>query len=116
MMVGVTDYLTDAATAAEHDLKATGQWNEAAAAAVGSAVGKRSWWLEQWPAGGEHLLGLIGQDVQEWMHDTIDHDWPRCSEHHDHALLIEPDLGPDPFWVCHRSGLPVARVGELPQV
>jgi hypothetical protein len=47
------------------------------------------------------------------VHDHVDSDWPICPEHRDHALFVEPDLGPDPFWVCHRSGLPVARVGQL---
>jgi hypothetical protein len=52
--------------------------------------------------------------VQEAVHATHDPDWPLCPEHGDHALFVEPDLGTDPFWVCHRSGLPVAQVGELP--
>lgn len=39
--------------------------------------------------------------------------WPSCPEHPDHALVVEPDLGTDPFWVCERSGLPVAPVGSL---
>ncbi|MDX6203355.1 MAG: hypothetical protein QOJ83_2855, partial [Frankiales bacterium] len=92
----------------------TGQWNDAAATALDAAVQQRSWWLAQWPEGGEHLEGLVAQDVQEWVHDHVDSDWPLCPEHRDHALFVEPDLGPDPFWVCHRSGLPLARVGELP--
>ena len=32
------------------------------------------------------------------------------------ALFVEPDLGPDPFWVCHRTGLPVSSVGALPRL
>ncbi len=77
------------------------------------ALDYRSWWLAQWPAGGEHVLGLLAQDVQEAIHATHDPDWPLCPEHRDHALFVEPDLGPDPFWVCHRTGLPVASVGSL---
>lgn len=43
---------------------------------------------------------------------------PRCTEAScpdvgAHALFVEPDLGPDPFWVCHRTGLPVAAVGHF---
>ena len=106
------DPLAEAAAAALHDLEATGQWSDRSAAAVAAAVGERTWWLDQWPQGAEHLLGLIAQDVQEWMH-THDPDWPLCPEHRDHALFVEPDLGPDPFWVCHRSGLPIAGVGQL---
>ncbi len=59
------------------------------------------------------MPGLVAQDVQEAVHAALDPDWPRCPEHVDHALFVEPDLGPDPFWVCHRTGLPVAPVGML---
>jgi hypothetical protein len=81
---------------------------------VDAAVEGRRWWLAEWPAGAEVLLCLLAQDVQEVVHETRDPLWPRCPEHQDHPLLVEPDLGPDPFWVCHRTGLPVAQVGELP--
>jgi hypothetical protein len=108
-----TEPLAQAAAAARHDLMATGQWGDPAQAALTAAVSQRAWWHDKWPEGGEHLLGLIAQDLQEWVHDHVDSDWPTCQEHRDHALFVEPDLGPDPFWVCHRSGLPVARVGQL---
>jgi len=44
--------------------------------------------------------------------------WPPCPEETcperlRHALFVEPDLGADPFWTCHRTGLPVAAVGQL---
>ena len=110
----MTDPLTDAADAARHDLRATGRLDDLAEAAVSQSVETRSWWLSQWPEGAEHVLGLVAQDVQEWVHDNLDSDWPLCPEHLDHALYVEPDLGPDPFWVCHKSGLPLSRVGELP--
>jgi len=110
----VTDPLSDAATAARHDLAVTTQLTDASEAALASSVETRGWWLAQWPEGGEHVLGLVAQDVQEWVHDNVDSDWPLCPEHRDHALFVEPDLGPDPFWVCHKSGLPLASVGELP--
>ncbi len=76
------------------------------------AVAHRTWWLQQWPEGAPHVLGLVAQDVQEAVaeHDPL---WPLCPEHADHPLHVEPDLGPDPFWVCARSGLPVAPVGGL---
>ena len=80
--------------------------------AVAQAVEHRRWWLEQWPAGGPFVLCLLAQDVQEAVH-LVDRLWPRCPEHADHSLVVEPDLGPDPFWVCERSGLPVAAVGSL---
>ena len=83
------------------------------------AVAQRTWWLEQWPEGDEHVPGLLAQDVQEAVHEAIDPLWPRCSESTcparlQHPLFVEPDLGPDPFWTCHRTGLPVAPVGSLP--
>ena len=78
-----------------------------------AAVAHRTWWLSQWEDGAPHVLGLLAQDVQEAVAER-DPLWPRCPEHGDHPLLVEPDLGPDPFWVCHRSGLPVAPVGSLP--
>ena len=84
---------------------------------VEAAVQQRAWWLEQWPDGAPHVLGLVAQDVQEAVHE-LDPLWPRCTEAScperlRHALFVEPDLGPDPFWTCHRTGLPVAPVGAL---
>jgi hypothetical protein len=84
---------------------------------VDRAVADRQWWLSQWAEGEQFVLCLLAQDVQEAVHET-DPTWPLCSdfngeEHEDHALLVEPDLGTDPFWVCPTSGLPVAPVGSL---
>ena len=78
------------------------------------AVAGRRWWLQQWPDGAAHVPGLLAQDVQEAVHAQADPDWPLCPTCRDHPLFVEPDLGPDAFWVCHRSGLPVAEVGLLP--
>ena len=80
---------------------------------VDEAVAHRAWWLAQWADGAPHVLGLLAQDVQEAVHEG-EPLWPACPEHGDHPLFVEPDLGPHPFWVCHRSGLPVAPVGNLP--
>jgi hypothetical protein len=85
--------------------------------ALDAAVEHRRWWLEQWADGAPHVLGLLAQDVQEVVHGR-DPGWPACSESScpavgAHPLLVEPDLGPDPFWTCHRTGLPVAPVGGL---
>ncbi|MGI9156678.1 MAG: hypothetical protein ACR2FG_08580 [Marmoricola sp.] len=79
---------------------------------VDRCVKHRRWWVEQWAAGEPFLLCLLAQDVQEAV-AARDPMWPRCPEHGDHRLVVEPDLGPDPFWVCERSGLPVAQVGLL---
>lgn len=83
-----------------------------------AALQQRRWWVEQWPGGIEHVPGLLAQDVQEAIHAGHDPLWPRCTESTCpavllHALFVEPDLGPDPFWTCHRTGLPVAPVGSL---
>jgi hypothetical protein len=80
---------------------------------VEAAAEERRWWLDEWPDGAAYILCLLAQDVQESVQAKVDPDWPLCPEHGDHALLVEPDLGPDPFWVCHRTGLPVAQVGSL---
>ncbi|HVM28689.1 MAG TPA: hypothetical protein VM433_13590 [Mycobacteriales bacterium] len=82
-----------------------------------AAARHRAWWLSEWPDGAPHVLGLLAQDVQEAVHER-DPTWPvcpepTCPEVGRHALLVEPDLGPDPFWTCHRTGLPVAAVGSL---
>lgn len=79
---------------------------------VQAAVEQRTWWLSQWPDGSPFVLCLLAQDVQEAVHSD-DPMWPLCPDHRDHPLLVEPDLGTDPFWVCTRSGLPVAAVGSL---
>ncbi len=86
-------------------------------AALQDAVAQRGWWLSQWEDGAPHVLGLVAQDVQEAVHER-DPQWPACTESScpavgGHPLLVEPDLGPDPFWTCHRTGLPVAPVGGL---
>jgi hypothetical protein len=104
--------LADARAAVERDV-ADPAWT----AAVDAAVARRRWWLAQWPAGAPHVVGLLAQDVQEAVHER-DPLWPACSEPScpavgGHPLLVEPDLGPDPFWTCHRTGLPVAAVGGL---
>lgn len=77
------------------------------------AAAARAWWLAQWPAGQAYVPGLLAQDVQEAVHAQDDPMWPLCPTCRDHPLFVEPDLGEDAFWVCHRTGLPVAEVGRL---
>ncbi len=86
-------------------------------AALAGALEQRRWWLSQWEDGAPYVLGLLAQDVQEAVH-ADDSDWPACPEPTcpavgAHPLFVEPDLGADPFWTCHRTGLPVAPVGQL---
>lgn len=92
-----------------HDLH--GRWDDL----LDAAVAARAWWLEQWPDGAAYVPGLLAQDVQEALHAGPDPTWPLCRTCGDHPLFVEPDLGEDSFWVCHRSGLPVAEVGRLPE-
>jgi hypothetical protein len=80
---------------------------------LAAASGERAAWVAAWPDGADYVLCLLAQDVQEAVHAQADPYWPLCPEHRDHALFVEPDLGTDPFWVCHRSGLPVCQVGQL---
>jgi hypothetical protein len=107
------DPVDTAAAAVRRDLEATNAWSPAAELALADATAHRRWWLAQWPAGAPLIRCLLAQDVQEALHEALDAQWPCCAEHADHPLLVEPDLGPDPFWVCHRTGLPVAQVGGL---
>lgn len=103
--------LRDASEAVSRDVP------EKYAAAVDAALEQRRWWLSQWADGAPYVLGLLAQDVQEVVH-ADDAGWPACTEPTcpavgAHALFVEPDLGADPFWTCHRTGLPVAPVGRL---
>lgn len=85
---------------------------------VEDAVVHRRWWVEQWPEGVAYLDGLVAQDVQDALLEKYGR-WPLCPVCDDvdsagpHALDIEPELGPDPRWVCGRTGAVVARVGSL---
>jgi len=101
--------LSDARTAVQHDLH--GRWDTL----LEQAAAHRAWWLLQWPDGEAYVPGLLAQDVQEAVHERADPLWPLCPTCRDHALFVEPDLGEDAFWVCHRSGLPIAEVGRLPE-
>lgn len=82
---------------------------------VEESVVQRRWWVEQWPAGAEFVAGLVAQDVQDALLERYGR-WPLCPvcEAGDpHALEVEPELGPDPHWVCHKAGVKVASVGSL---
>jgi len=108
----VTDAVEQARAAVAHDVGPG--WDDA----LDAAAAHRRWWLDQWPEGAPHVLGLLAQDVQEAVH-ARDPSWPvcpepTCPERGRHALFVEPDLGPDPFWTCLETGLPVAAVGQLP--
>ncbi|MFI1965797.1 hypothetical protein ACH429_17095 [Streptomyces pathocidini] len=83
---------------------------------VEDAVAHRRWWVEQWPEGAPFVAGLVAQDVQDALLDKFGR-WPVCPvcvESTDlHALDIQPELGPEPHWVCSEAGVVVAPVGGL---
>jgi hypothetical protein len=82
---------------------------------VEDSVTHRRWWVEQWPEGVDYLAGLVAQDVQDALLEKYGR-WPLCPvcSHGDpHALDVEPELGPDPHWVCAKAGVKVAAVGGL---
>lgn len=83
---------------------------------VEDAVAHRRWWVEQWPEGVHYVRGLVAQDVQDALLERYGR-WPACPVCTDgggpHALGVEPELGPDPHWVCSESGVVVAAVGSL---
>ncbi|MBW5483485.1 hypothetical protein [Streptomyces bambusae] len=82
---------------------------------VEDSVAHRRWWVEQWPEGVGYLAGLVAQDVQDALLSKYGR-WPLCPvcSHGDpHALDVEPELGPDPYWVCGKAGVKVAAVGSL---
>ncbi|MGW4228248.1 hypothetical protein ACWEF9_03005 [Streptomyces sp. NPDC004980] len=82
---------------------------------VEDAVTHRRWWVEQWPEGVAFVTGLVAQDVQDALLERYGR-WPLCpvcTEDGPHALEVEPELGPDPHWVCTKATVAVAPVGEL---
>ncbi|MCD0485724.1 hypothetical protein LO771_25870 [Streptacidiphilus sp. ASG 303] len=98
------------------DLTARDVCDAAVVSLVEDAVAHRRWWAEQWPDGAAFLLGLVAQDVQDALLEAYGR-WPLCTVHaaegDPHALSIEPELGPDPHWVCGKEGAVVAPVGGL---
>lgn len=82
---------------------------------VEDSVAQRRWWVEQWPEGAAYVAGLVAQDVQDALLERYGR-WPLCpvcGSGDPHALEVEPELGPDPHWVCHLAGVKVAAVGTL---
>ncbi|MGK4582471.1 hypothetical protein [Kitasatospora sp. HPMI-4] len=98
------------------DLTARDVAEAAVVSLVEKAVVHRRWWLEQWPAGVEFVLGLLAQDIQDALLEEYGR-WPLCTvcaaEGDPHALSVEPELGPEPHWVCGKNGTVVAPVGQL---
>lgn len=85
---------------------------------VEDSVTHRRWWVEQWPEGADYLAGLVAQDVKDALLQKHGR-WPLCpvcNHGEPHALDVEPELGPDPMWVCSEAGVRVAPVGGLGSV
>lgn len=99
-----------------HDLQSTGAADALAVSHLEASVTTRRWWMSQWAEGRAYVAGLVAQDVQDALLDSVGR-WPLCTACEDddvHALYIHPDLGgPDPVWVCEQSGTPVAPLGAL---
>lgn len=85
---------------------------------VEDSVTHRRWWVEQWPEGVDYLAGLVAQDVKDALLEKYGR-WPLCpvcNHGEPHALDVEPELGPDPHWVCSEAGVKVAAIGGLAPV
>lgn len=99
-----------------HDLEATGVAGADVVSLLEDAVSQRRWWAQEWPEGAAYVAGLVAQDVQDALLDRLGR-WPLCRACEDddpHALYVHPEIGgPDPTWVCERSGTAVAAVGGL---
>jgi len=110
--------LLGARAAVLHDLAARGYGGPLEVDVVEDALVARRWWVASWPAGAAFLAGQVAQDVQERLRDDHEQSWPVCAAQECpapevHELHIDPDLGPDPHWVCQTSGIRVARLGTL---
>lgn len=117
----MTDPLLRARALVLHDLAARGYADPAAVSVVEEVLEQRRWWVQQWPEGADYVAGQVAQDVQDRLLETTGR-WPLCTACTEgradggtaHELHIEPELGPDPHWVCEEAGLEVAALGELP--
>src|SRR6201990_3781102 len=63
------------------------------------ACANRGWWAEQWPEGRVYVAGLVAQDVQDALFETVGR-WPLCltcdSEEAEHSFYIWPDISGSP--------------------
>jgi hypothetical protein len=110
------DALLTARALVLHDLEVTGAAGPESVSALEASVSTRRWWASQWEEGQAYVAGLVAQDVQDALFESVGR-WPfctACDEGPVHALYIQPDLGgPDPVWVCEESGDIVAPLGGL---
>jgi len=110
------DVLMTARALVLHDLEVTSAADAESVSALEAAVTTRRWWASQWEEGLHYVAGLVAQDVQDALLPTLGR-WPLCRACDDldaNALYIHPELGgPDPAWVCEKSGIEVAPLGCL---
>lgn len=109
------DPLIQARALVLHDLSARGFADAQTVSTLELALSNRRWWLSQWAEGVDYVAGLVAQDVQDTLLETVGR-WPLCTACEDeqaHSLYIEPELGADPHWICQDSGKVVAPLGDL---
>ena len=116
-MEDVADPLLRARALVLHDLAASGGGRDPRDVdLVEDAVCGRRWWVEHWPEGADYVAGQVAQDVQDRLIDE-GRRWPACPRHAgaagEHVLQIDPELGPDPHWVCEADAVVVAPLGAL---
>lgn len=113
------DVLLSARALVLADLEARGLANPWSVSLLESALADRTWWVEQWPEGSTYVAGLVAQDVQDALFESVGR-WPLCrgcpAEEPEHALHVHPELGgPEPGWFCEEAGVRVADLGGLPR-
>ena len=112
----VDSVLLAARAAVLADLHARRRASAEAVSALEDALAQRRWWADQWPGGVVYVAGLVAQDVQDALYESVGR-WPLClgcDDAPEHPLYIHPDLGgPDPVWVCEESGREIAGLGRL---
>lgn len=116
--VRTDDALLDARARVLADLTATGTADASSVSALEQVLAERRWWADEWPEGATYLAGQVAQDVQDALLDTGIARWPLCrlcdaDDEPDHELRITPELGPDPAWICEKSGTVAAPLGAL---
>nr|WP_231948783.1 hypothetical protein [Jiangella alkaliphila] len=112
----VDDVMLVARALVLRDLGARGLDIAAAVDVLDAALTERRWWVEQWPDGAAFVAGQLAQDVQDRLLDAKVGRWPSCEtcvDEEAHELRIEPELGPDPQWVCEKTGRLAAPLGAL---
>jgi hypothetical protein len=113
--VTMGDPLLGARARVLRDLAAAGLTDPHTVSVVEDCIARRRWWVDQWQQGADYVGGLVAQDVQDALFDEATR-WPvcrGCPNPVEHSLVIEPELGPDPHWVCSELGSVVAALGEL---